>query len=239
MSTVPLSPPATDLSPTADVCRSPIEKPVFKKLTGFVALCAWVAVLLQFAITFPLLLSKGYSWGAALLKLFTFFTICTNFLVAIFYTGRALHWADLLKPRVWAFIEAGLLVNILFVATGFQAMGLRAYRQVTGLEIIPEALLHYINPLLVLIHWLVFRERGGSKLHDPVWWVCYLFIYEMILLAYGSIWRTYPYPALNADKIGYPQLALNSLFLLGFWMIMAYAVVCFDRFSGREKTSRL
>jgi len=185
--------------------------------------------MLQLAISFPPLLAKGYTLAAALLKPFTFFTISTNLLVAVFYTGRAMRWKGLQQRRIWAVIEGGLVVNMLLVAFGFQAMGLRAYRQVSGIETISETGLHYLNPLLVLFHWLAFRERGQLKLHDLGWWFGYLVIYEMVLLGYGHLWQTYPYPALNALKIGYPQLAINSLFLFAFWLILAGAAVIFDQ----------
>ena len=177
-----------------------------RTFAAVIAAAAWAGLGLEFAIA----LGRWGSAAWALWSLLRFFTITTNLLIALVFTGIAAgrgHFA-----RSW--ITAGLGLSILLVGIVFKLLleGVVAVDSALG-----NALLHRVTPILVPLFWLAFTPKGQLRPTTPLVWVAYpvgYFAYALVRGAFGGI---YPYPFMDVAAIGWGRTAINALVIgLGF-----------------------
>jgi hypothetical protein len=65
----------------------------------------------------------------------------------------------------------------------------------------------------------------------------YPLAYLVVVMLRGALVHEYPYPILNADKLGYGQVALGCLGMLAGFIVIYAVVVSVDRLLGRRATS--
>src|SRR5918994_3798226 len=114
-------------------------------LAGLIALAAWAGI----AIHFHALASGAASWAGALWTLIGYFTITTNLLVAIVFTGVTLRSTAF--ESSW--LLGGTLLSILLVGVVY-ALLLRGLHELTAGSELANVLLHQATPLMVTVFWL-------------------------------------------------------------------------------------
>lgn len=84
-------------------------------------------------------------------------------------------------------------------------------------------LLHYVTPALALVDWLFLdRDVRAPRWRAALAWLAYPAAYLVFALVRGALlppdaWKRYPYPFLDADRLGYDGLAFAVTGLtLGF-----------------------
>jgi hypothetical protein len=186
---------------------------------GIVAVIAWTGLIIQASVSFPGMLAKGLTLSDALIRFFSFFTILTNTFIAIdsiilFVKGES-RWS---RSLVHSSLETCIAVSILFVMAGFTIL-LRNLVHFTGTELLADNFLHYAAPIAFLVYWCAFTSRHWLPWSHAAWWVSYPFLYFLYALIQG--WRTglYPYPFIDAGRIGYVRTVANGgCLLLLFWL---------------------
>jgi hypothetical protein len=187
---------------------------------GLIALAAWAGI----AIHFHALVSDGGSWASALWTLIGYFTITTNLLVAIVFTGVALRIAAFKSPS----LLGGTLLSILLVGIVY-ALLLRGLRELTAGSELANILLHQATPLMTAAFWLVFVGKGVLRWRDPLLWALYPLGYFLYALARGAIDGHYPYPFINVAEIGLPRTLEDAGMIAAAFVIAGEALVWFDR----------
>ena len=144
-----------------------------RNLSIHFALIAWFAVLTRFLL---MLENRVASVPETLVRFFSFFTILTNLLVAIYFTSQSFqrknHSAGFInKPGVLTSVT----VYITIVGLVYQIL-LRHIWQPTGLQKIVDELLHSLIPLLVIIYWYFFENKSKVK---------YRQVFKMVDLSFG------------------------------------------------------
>jgi len=118
-----------------------------KVLAALFALIGWFAVITQFVL---MMNNRVASIPETVVRFFSFFTILTNILVALYFTVLALTR----KERSTFVDRPGTLtvvtIYITMVGAVYQIV-LRHVWQPTGLQMIVDELLHTIIPVLVII----------------------------------------------------------------------------------------
>jgi hypothetical protein len=188
-------------------------------LLVFAAIVSWAALLLQADLSFTGMLARGLSVSDAFIRFFSYFTILTNSFIAIdctllLLTGES-RWS---RSAAHASLEGCLAVSIFFVSMGYTIL-LRRLLHLTGIPLFANSLLHYAIPALFLIFWFLFAPAHKLTWKHAGWWVLYPLAYFLYVLVQG--WRTglYPYPFIDASRIGYPQTLINGSILLAlFWL---------------------
>jgi hypothetical protein len=186
---------------------------------GFVSVAAWTGLLLQADVSFTAMLGEGLKLSDALIRFFSYFTILTNGFIAIDGAVCALggdnRWT---RSEAHTSLETCLAVSIFWVAVVF-ALLLRGLRHLEGIEIVADGLLHTIVPILYLIYWGVYGSRHKLHWFQANFWPIYPLLYFIYALVEG--WRTglYPYPFIDATRIGYERTLINGgCLLLVFWL---------------------
>ena len=197
-----------------------------RNLSILFAIIVWFAVLAQFYLIIE---NRVAPVTETIIRFFSFFTILTNILVAVYFTIKALG-RDLLD-------KAGLLtaitVYITIVGLVYQVL-LRHIWQPIGLQMVVDELLHSVNPLLVISYWYLFEKKFFVHYKEVFKWMIYPVVYLVYILTRGSFSGFYPYPFINVSEIGISQTLLNGLFLLLFF----YAVSVLFIFIGRMLSKR-
>ena len=197
-----------------------------RNLSILFAIIVWFAVLAQFYLIIE---NRVAPVTETIIRFFSFFTILTNILVAVYFTIKALGRDQLDK----AGLLTAITVYITLVGLVYQVL-LRHIWQPTGLQMVVDELLHSVNPLLVISYWYLFEKKFFVHYKEVFKWMIYPVVYLVYILTRGSFSGFYPYPFINVSEIGISQTLLNGLFLLLFF----YAVSVLFIFIGRMLSKR-
>jgi hypothetical protein len=194
-----------------------------------IVLVEWFALIAQLIIhlqTIPADITES------LIRFFSYFTILTNILVAIYVTALFLAPANrqagfFFSPSVQTAITlyivvVGLIYNII----------LRQLWDSHGLQAVLHDLLHTAAPLLVLIFWWRWINVKNLQFSNIPPWLIYPAVYATLILLRGHTPGWYPYPFLDAHRIGYVQVLINSAGLMIVFLVFSFLFV----FVGKKKT---
>jgi hypothetical protein len=181
------------------------------------ALIVWYSVIAQFYLS---IVNRLTLVPEAVIRFFTYFTIQTNILVAVFFTTlllkRASDWGKFFsRPGV----STAICSYITFVGLIYNLL-LRQLWQPTGLQLIVDELLHSAIPLIFILYWLIYVPKMGLQWKNIFTWLIYPVIYIVIVLIRGSLSGYYPYPFIDVNDLGYSRVFLN-----GFGLIIAFLLL--------------
>lgn len=190
---------------------------------ALIALGAWVGLAVQLQASVELMGSVG----AALWAMLRFFTVTTNLIVAMLFTVVALG------RRVSAFALGGTTLAILLVGIVF-ALLLNGLIELSGGALLADLLLHRITPALAPLWWLAFAAKGGLRRRDPLLWAIYPLFYFAYALARAGLDGRYPYPFMDAGRIGWLQTGLNAVEVAAGFVLSGLLMVWLDRRLARD-----
>ena len=177
-------------------------------LTHLGLLCGAGGLVLQFCLSIPAYLAAGRDLPGALGTFFAYYTILTNIVLVLIYLSEIVpaRWLDLFRlPQLRGMMAACITLVGLYVF-----FVLRYLTALDGLFLVADNLLHYVCPLLYLMWWLAGVRHGQLRWSQlPVMLVPTL-IYFAYVMARGVWVQEYPYPILNAVKLGYAGVLLNA-----------------------------
>jgi hypothetical protein len=204
--------------------------------SGFVRLAAmlgWAGLSIQMYLIFHSRWTLGASLLGGLMSFFSYFTVITNTLVATVLTcqltsreSAARRW--FLQP--W--VSSGIAVSIAVVSLAYNVL-LRHLWDPEGWQWLADELMHDVMPLLFLVWWWMYVPKGTLRPRHMALWLLYPLLYFAYALLRGHVLAAYPYPFIDVDKLGYPQVLLNAGGLLVGFVTIALVVMGFDRWRGR------
>ena len=182
----------------------------------------WITVVAQLILIIE---NRVTSIPETLIRFFSFFTILTNTLVALYFTTHVLNVSR--KPfhllRKDSSITA-ITVFILVVGLVYQLI-LRPIWEPTGVQLVVDELLHTIIPLYFFIYWFISLKNTELKIRPVLSWLIYPGVYIVFILIRGHYSGYYPYPFLNVDKIGFTDVFRNSVAILGSMILLMYVLI--------------
>lgn len=177
-----------------------------------------------------------------------YFTVISNMLVAVYYLVDAV-WllnnpAKARQGREW---NRGLKHVALLgvIVTGLIANSLIAgqFAGLTGTAALSMTMLHVVTPIMAVLDWLLFERKGRMKAGEPFIWLAFPLLYLLYVLvvveAFGidlnamDAASRFPYPFIDLDVLGIPQLAGNAIGLAFGFLVVGYAVFAIDRILGK------
>jgi hypothetical protein len=204
--------------------------------SGFVRLAAmlgWAGLSIQMYLIFHSRWTLGASLLGGLMSFFSYFTVITNTLVATVLTcqltsreSAARRW--FLQP--W--VSSGIAVSIAVVSLAYNVL-LRHLWDPEGWQWLADELMHDVMPLLFLAWWWIYVPKGTLRPRHMALWLLYPLLYFAYALLRGHVLAAYPYPFIDVDKLGYPQVLLNAGGLLVGFVTIALVVMGLDRWRGR------
>ena len=160
-----------------------------KNIALIFAIIAWFAVITQFYLMME---NRVASVPETIIRFFSFFTILTNTLVAVYFTVLSLA-----KNQKGFWQQPGTLtaitVYILVVGLVYQLV-LRQIWEPEGMQKVVDELLHSVNPVLVLIFWFIYEKKNNIRWSQLPYWLLYPLIYLVYILVRGHLSGFYPYP---------------------------------------------
>ncbi len=183
------------------------------KSPAFVAVAAclgWAGLSIQMYLIFHSRWTLGASLLGGLVSFFSYFTVITNTLVATVLTchlsareSAARRW--FLQPGV----SSAIAVSIVIVGVAYNVL-LRHLWHPEGWQWLADELMHDVMPLLYLAWWWLCVHKGTLRLRHIGLWVIYPVVYFAYVLLRGHLLAVYPYPFIDVDSLGYPQVFLNA-----------------------------
>ncbi|MER8790585.1 Pr6Pr family membrane protein [Mesorhizobium sp. M0983] len=170
------------------------------------------------------LIKGGASMLGSLWVLVGYFTILTNGLVAIVFAAMALLGERFDHPTLVAWTAAVMaLVAVIF------AVLLQGLRTLAGATAEANFLLHQLNPVLVLLFWLLFTRKGRLSWRDPLLWALYPLAYLAYALARGVAEGKYAYPFIDVSANGWVAVMSNAATIALGFIAAAEVLVLVDR----------
>jgi len=197
------------------------------------AMLGWAGLSIQMYLIFYSRWTLGASLIGGLMSFFSYFTVLSNTLVATVLTceltsreSAARRW--FLQP--W--VSSGIAVSITVVGLAYSVL-LRHLWHPEGWQWLADELMHDVMPLLFLGYWWFCVPKGSLRWGHITLWVIYPLVYFAYSLLRGHVLATYPYPFIDVDKLGYPQVFINAGGLLAGFVVIALGVVALDRWRAR------
>jgi hypothetical protein len=172
---------------------------------------------------------------AEVLNTFAYFTIQSNLIVL----GVAVYGAIRLlakKPegRLAVIIRNGATLWILITGLVFHFMLGGLFRFTGGMAWLSISL-HYISPVMVILNWLLFEEKGKSRYIHTVYWMIYPIAYAVFSVVRFAIDGFAPYWFLNpvaqppAGTGGVAGMLGIIAAMVAFFGLMGILIIRIDR----------
>lgn len=191
------------------------------------------ALLIQVSLSIPARLAQGRDLLDALIWFFTYFTILTNIMLVLIYLS------ELYEARWLAWwrspVTRGMMAGSIALVMGFYHFVLAATWSPEGWFLLADVLLHYATPIIYLLWWLVLQPKGALGFRDMGWMLLPPLVWLGWTMARGALVNEYPYPVLEAQRLGYGQVAVNIGAILLILLVLFALVVMIDRLAGRRR----
>ena len=205
-----------------------------RRFVAIAAFLGWAGLSIQLYLIFYSRWTLAASLTGGLVSFFSYFTVLSNTLVATVLTcelasreSAARRW--FLQP--W--VSSGVAVSIAVVGLAYNVL-LRHLWHPEGWQWLADELLHDVMPLLFLGYWWCCVPKGTLRLGHIALWVIYPLVYFAYALLRGHLLAAYPYPFIDVDKLGYPQVFINAGGLLAGFVVIALLLIALDRWRARR-----
>ncbi|HLT24011.1 MAG TPA: Pr6Pr family membrane protein [Ignavibacteria bacterium] len=195
------------------------------------AIAGWFAVVFQFIL---MMINREAGIPETVIRFFSFFTILTNIIVSLCYTGLLMKPGTRMNtyfsnPKVIAAIAVyitvvGLVYNIV----------LRYMWDPTGLQLVVDELLHSFNPVWFVLFWFLFVDKSELRWKSLIRWLLYPLIYVLYVFGRGALSGNYPYPFLDVPELGYPTAILNAFFVTLVFVFFSAVYVGIGKMMSRK-----
>ena len=185
------------------------------------------ALVLQFVLTLQLKLGQGAGLGYTLIFFFTYYTICTNIMLVLVYLSdlSSARWLGWWRSPV----TRGMMAGAIALVGIFNHLLLAELQDLTGLRSLCDTLLHYVTPVWFVLWWLIFEPKGRLRIADIPLMLLPTAIWLIWAMSRGAVINEYPYPILDAGKLGYGTVVINCLIVLGGLVAIYLVVLVLDR----------
>ncbi len=183
-----------------------------------VAASAWFSLAAQFYI---ISLSGIYY--------LSYFTTLCNLLIAVSLSCAVLIPASAAgKFFSKLSVQSAIALYIFIVSVVYNTV-LRGLLVLEGWEYFLDNMVHVVNPVLYILYWLFYRASGKLVLKDGINWLIFPLIYLIYSLIRGAVLNWYPYPFLNAGRLGYPAVLLNIAVMLAVFLAAGMGMIVITR----------
>jgi len=183
-------------------------------LSFLFALMGWFSIITQYYL---MVQNSQISLAETTIRFFSYFTILTNIIVAVYFTLQTFTGLSKIKKSG---ILTAITIYIIIVGLVYQII-LRSTWNPTGLQKLVDELLHTIIPVLVLIYWYLYENKSNLSYKQIPSWAIYPLLYLFYLLIRGYFSDFYPYPFVNAVDLGYFKVFINSFWILVLFVILS------------------
>jgi len=161
---------------------------------------------------------------------FSFFTILSNLFAAAYliYFGFSDSYSYRSQVVRGAITLYMLMTGVIFalLLSGLENIRLTA---------VPwdNLVLHYLMPIVVVGDWLLSPPKKSLSYRMVALWIIFPVIYVIYTLIRGAIVAWYPYPFLNPLTSSYLQVAILSVVIAGFVIMVAFGLRTYANYRSK------
>ncbi|SJZ86590.1 Pr6Pr family membrane protein [Sediminibacterium ginsengisoli] len=193
-----------------------------KKFLLLFSAVAWFALICQFMLQQQV---TAIARAELLIRFFSFFTVLSNLLVAVCVTSLLMRPAGFFRrPGV----QSAVTLYILIVGLVYN-MVLRHLWSPEGMQAVVDDLLHSVIPLMMLFYWWRWTDTRSLRYNQVPFWLIYPACYTLFILLRGHYATWYPYPFINVTVLGYPEVMVNSFFIMLAFLAVAFVIVWYGK----------
>jgi hypothetical protein len=201
-----------------------------------IASMAWFGVGYQLYYNIAEAIAESLPMTEHLVNFFSYFTIETNLVVGVVLTIFCA------QPQAERFLSgpslnAALVVYVIVVGVVYELL-LRHLWHPQGLRLLADTLLHDAVPLFYSLFWLLLLPKGKLRWPDPVTWLIYPLLFFIYSMLRGTAFGIYPYPFIDASKLGFAVVLLNATVLLAVFFGLGAGVTALDHALGSDSRGR-
>lgn len=181
------------------------------------AIITWFCVVLQFCIT-----------EGSFMNTISYFTILSNSLIAVslsFSTFFPKTKLGIFFSNLSVQTAVALYITIVFLVYNTV---LRGIWKPVGWQLFLDNMLHVLIPILYILYWLFFVTKEKLNWKNGLYWLLFPLVYLIYSLIRGSIVDWYPYPFLNAAKLGYDKVIINIITMLLVFLISGSVLIAIN-----------
>lgn len=203
----------------------------------FVLLCQ-TGIVLQYAIVFKI---------GKVEMLSCYYTMHSNF-ICLAYFIWLLSRKDGKKenPTLKGAVVVCILVTGIvyhFMLNGAMEAGVGAVGEVSKMDIVANALVHYVVPIMTLLDYILFTPKGFMTRTGPALWLFIPIAYVGFAMVRPGFSDTmfagfsgksrYPYPFLDVDQYGVDKVAAMVILILACILALGFLLVGLDYALGK------
>ena len=198
-------------------------------LAALASFLAASALILQFALLVERFAAQGEGPLAAAWRFVGFFTILSNFAVAIVGAAMALApQTSLARPRARLAAATSItLVGLVY------SLALRDLWSPEGWQAVADHAMHDATPVLFVLAWAL-DDHGALRWRDVGAALAPALIYCVYSLTRGFFDGWYPYWFLDPTRLSWPAIGMSVGALSVAFTIVALGFVAVDRWLGRR-----
>ena len=209
------------------------------RFAAVVALVAWAALIVQLCLSLRISADNGRGIVMGVVLYFGFFTILSNLGAALALTLPPLRPRSALgrffaRPGVHTAIAAYLVI----VGIAYTAL-LRRTWDPQGVQLVVDHMLHDAMPLLFLAWWWFAVPKHSLAWSEIPYWLLFPVLYFATILVRGTLTGTYPYPFIDAGRLGLMQATTNALCVLVLLFVVAAILIGLGRLQLRWERREL
>ncbi|MFF5173211.1 Pr6Pr family membrane protein [Micromonospora sp. NPDC000089] len=181
---------------------------------------------------------------ATVTGLLPYFTIQSNVAVGLVAGyGAWQAWRDRpeppsgLKGAVTLYITITGVVYHLVLANPASPFAMTQPDRSLG-EALGNQFLHTVVPLLAVADWALFDPRGRLRIRHAAWWLAFPLAYLGFALLRGLVVHSYPYPFVDAGRLGYDGVSVSAVFFAVTFWLLGLIFVGIDRGLSRRAVAR-
>lgn len=188
------------------------------------AVAAWAGLLLQLVLSLRAAGDRGETWTQGLMIYFGFFTVFTNWFVALVCTLPSLAWKS--RPLAWLGRQsvAGCATTAILLVGIVYHFLLREEWNPQGWQWVADIILHYVVSAGALAWWWLQTRDATLDWSMPLRWCSYPFIYLGYVMTRGEITGIYPYPFIEVGTIGHWQALSNAFGMIAIFLALGFVV---------------
>ncbi|MBK9732605.1 MAG: Pr6Pr family membrane protein [Chitinophagaceae bacterium] len=191
---------------------------------------AWFAVILQLYLMIQF---RVKDLPETIIRFFSYFTILTNILVAVYFTTICLK-PESKQGRFFLKAQTATAITVYIMVVGIvYNLVLRSLWQPQGLQLPVDELLHSVIPVFTFLFWIIFADKSGIAWTHVFKWLIYPAIYLVFVLFRGALSGFYPYPFIDVKQLGYADAMINSCFLFFAFLLLSLLMVGIAKMMNR------
>jgi hypothetical protein len=202
----------------------------FIKIELLFSLLCWITIITQFVVMIE---NSVASLTETTIRFFTFFTILSNILVAVFFTAILAQpkgkFSFFLNP-----INQSAIAVYIFVVGFVYNLILRFLWQPQGIQRIVDEMLHTIIPIYYILYWYFKINTKSILWKNSINWLIYPIVYLIVIMIRGKFSNYYLYPFVNVTTLGINKVLLNVIVLTLFFGVVAMTFIAIAKFKNKR-----